>query len=65
MQSLLTEMTNYLWIRPFPWRGIRARFLRLIGKDPGFAGVSAMAGGGLRPAHELQERWKEWANIPN
>src|SRR5260370_19020464 len=31
---LLTEIANYLWVRPFPWRGIRARALRLVGKDP-------------------------------
>jgi asparagine synthase (glutamine-hydrolysing) len=29
---LLTEMQNYLWVRPFPWRGIQSRALRLVGK---------------------------------
>ena len=33
-RQLLTDVANYLWIRPFPWRGIRARALRLIGRDP-------------------------------
>lgn len=32
-RQLLTDVANYLWVRPFPWRGIRARALRLIGKD--------------------------------
>ena len=33
-RRLLTEVANYIWVRPFPWRGIRARFLRLARRDP-------------------------------
>jgi asparagine synthase (glutamine-hydrolysing) len=31
---LFTESLQYLWRRPFPWRGIKARALRLFGNDP-------------------------------
>ena len=31
---LAAEVANYLWIRPLPWRGIRARVLQFAGKDP-------------------------------
>src|SRR6202521_5399140 len=59
-QRLLTEMTNYLWIRPFPWRGIRARFLRLIGKDPVLPVFPQWLAADFAQRMKLQERWKEW-----
>jgi len=32
-RQLITDVANYLWVRPFPWRGIRARALRILGRD--------------------------------
>jgi asparagine synthase (glutamine-hydrolysing) len=63
-QRLLTEMTNYLWIRPFPWRGIRARFLRLIGKDPVLPVFPQWLAADFAQRMKLQERWKEWDEHP-
>jgi asparagine synthase (glutamine-hydrolysing) len=63
-QRLLTEMTNYLWIRPFPWRGIRARFLRLIGKDPVLPVFPQWLAADFAQRMKLQERWKEWGEHP-
>jgi len=63
-QRLLTEMTNYLWVRPFPWRGIRARFLRLIGKEPGLPVFPQWLAADFAQRMNLQERWKEWGEHP-
>jgi asparagine synthase (glutamine-hydrolysing) len=63
-QRLLTEMTNYLWVRPFPWRGIRARFLRLIGKDPVLPVFPQWLAADFAQRMKLQERWEEWGKHP-
>src|SRR5260370_687819 len=56
---LFAEVANFLWVRPFPWRGIRARFLKQIGRDPD----SPVFPGWLAPDFvrrmSLEERWKE------
>ena len=58
-RRLVTEGTNFLWVRPFPWRGIRGRFLKLVGRDPD----ARMFPGWLAPDFarrgNLRERWKE------
>ena len=60
---LVTEVANFLWIRPFPWRGIRARVLRLAGKDPDQPVYpSWLAPEFSRRAH-LVERWKEESEL--
>jgi asparagine synthase (glutamine-hydrolysing) len=63
-QRLLTEITNYLWIRPIPWRGIRARFLGLIGKEPGMPVFPQWLAVDFARRMKLQERWKEWGEHP-
>src|SRR6266404_2639751 len=63
-QRLLTEMTNYLWVRPFPWRGIRARFLRLLGKEPDLPVFPQWLAADFAQRMKLQERWKEWGEHP-
>jgi asparagine synthase (glutamine-hydrolysing) len=63
-RRLLTEMSNYFWVRPFPWRGIRARFLRLIGKEPGLPVFPQWLAADFARRLKLQERWKEWGEHP-
>jgi len=63
-RRLMTDMANYLWIRPFPWRGIRARFLRVIGKEPGVPAFPNWLAADFRKRANLRERWKEWGEHP-
>jgi asparagine synthase (glutamine-hydrolysing) len=63
-RQLITDVANYLWVRPFPWRGIRARALRVVGKDPDLPVYPPwLAPEFSRRAH-LAERWKEQAELP-
>jgi len=58
-RQLLTTLANYLWVRPFPWRGLRARVLRLFGKDedqPIFPGWLAPE---FSNRANLRERWEQ------
>jgi asparagine synthase (glutamine-hydrolysing) len=64
-RRLLTEVANYIWVRPFPWRGIRARFLRLFGKEPDMPVFPEWLGADFAKRMKLKERWKEWGEHPN
>jgi asparagine synthase (glutamine-hydrolysing) len=61
---LLTEVANYLWVRPFPWRGIRARALRLLGKDPDQAIYPEWLASEFSRRANLRDRWKEQNELP-
>ena len=63
-RRLLTELANYIWVRPFPWRGIRARFLRLFGKEPGMPVFPEWISRDFAKDLKLKERWKEWGMHP-
>ncbi|PYT63441.1 MAG: asparagine synthetase B [Acidobacteria bacterium] len=63
-RRLLTEVGNYLWIRPFPWRGIRARVLRLVGKDPDRPVFPDWLAPEFSRRANLQDRWKEQTELP-
>ncbi len=63
-RQLLTDVGNYLWVRPFPWRGIRARALRLAGKDPDRPGFPQWLAPEFSRRANLEARWKEHAGIP-
>lgn len=63
-QRLLTEMVNYAWVRPFPWRGIRARFLRLLGREPGIPVFPQWLASDFARRMNLRERWEEWGEHP-
>ncbi len=64
-RRLLTELANYIWVRPFPWRGIRARFLRLFGKEPGMPVFPEWISRDFAKDMKLKERWKEWGMHPH
>ena len=63
-QRLLTDVANYLWVRPFPWRGIRARALRLAGKDPHEPVYPQWLTVDFTRRANLEERWKEQNELP-
>ena len=63
-RQLLTEVANYLWVRPFPWRGIRARALRLIGKDPDQPVYPQWLAPEFSRRANLEARWKEQNDLP-
>jgi len=64
-RRLLIELANYIWVRPFPWRGIRARFLRLFGKELGMPVFPEWISRDFAKDMKLKERWKEWGMHPN
>ena len=63
-RRLLTDMANYFWIRPFPWRGIRARLLRVVGKEPWAPAFPQWLAADFAKRANLQERWKEGGGHP-
>jgi asparagine synthase (glutamine-hydrolysing) len=63
-RRLLTEMANYVWVRPFPWRGIRARFLRLLGREPDMPVFPQWLASDFARRTNLRERWEEWGEHP-
>jgi len=64
-RRLFTDVANYAWIRPFPWRGIRARFLKLFGKEPHRPVFPEWLDTDFSKRMNLRERWKEWGEHPN
>ena len=63
-QQLLTELANYFWIRPFPWRGIQARLGRIIRKDPDLAVFPVWLNREFVRRANLKSRWKERLEHP-
>jgi asparagine synthase (glutamine-hydrolysing) len=63
-RRLFTEMANYIWARPFPWRGIRARFLKLFGKEPDMPVFPPWLAEDFAKRMQLKERWEEWGKYP-
>lgn len=60
---LLTDVSNYFWIRPFPWRGIQSRAQRLVGKavdQPIYPGWVAPE---FCRRTNLKDRWKEKVEV--
>jgi asparagine synthase (glutamine-hydrolysing) len=63
-RQLLTDVANYVWVRPFPWRGIRARALRFAGKDPDQPVYPRWLAPEFTRRANLKERWKEQDELP-
>jgi len=58
-RQLLTDLAKFLWIRPFPWRGIRARALRWAGRDLDQPVYPQWLAPEFRRQAHLEARWKE------
>ena len=63
-RQMLTEVANYLWVRPFPWRGIRARALRLVGRDPDQFVFPSWLNPEFSRRANLRGRWSEQTEPP-
>jgi asparagine synthase (glutamine-hydrolysing) len=63
-RRLLTELANYFWIRPLPWRGVRTRIRRIIGKDPDMPVFPPWLKREFLESAKLEERWKELCKHP-
>ena len=63
-RRLSVEVANYVWIRPFPWRGIRARVLRFAGKDPFRVVFPAWLAPEFLQRMNLVARWRECLEQP-
>jgi asparagine synthase (glutamine-hydrolysing) len=63
-RRLLTDVANYLWVRPFPWRGIRTRALRLAGRDPDQPLYPDWLAPEFSHRANLLDRWKEQTELP-
>jgi asparagine synthase (glutamine-hydrolysing) len=58
-RQLLTDVLHYLWVRPFPWRGIRTRALKFAGKDPDQPIYPDWLTPEFSRRESLAARWKE------
>jgi len=63
-RRLSSDMANYFWIRPFPWRDIRARVKKIIGKDPEMPIFPLWFNREFLHRAKLQARWKELCEHP-
>jgi len=64
-RQLLTDVANYLWVRPFPWRGIRARAYRWAGRDPDQPVYPQWLALEFRRRAHLETRWKDENQQPS
>ncbi|PYU72452.1 MAG: asparagine synthetase B [Acidobacteria bacterium] len=63
-RRLSSDMANYFWIRPFPWRDIRTRVKKIIGKDPEMPIFPLWFNREFLHRAKLQARWKELCEHP-
>lgn len=64
-RQLLTDLAKYMWVRPFPWRGIRARAMQWIGKDPDQPVFPRWLNQEFSRRENLEARWNEENQLPN
>jgi len=63
-RRLATDLSNYFWMNPFPWRSIRTRVKRIIGKDPDMPIFPMWFNREFLDRAKLQTRWKELSEHP-
>lgn len=63
-RQILTDVAHYAWVRPFPWRGIRTRGMRLLGKDPDEANFPDWLSPEFSQRANLPDRWREQNQLP-
>jgi asparagine synthase (glutamine-hydrolysing) len=54
----LQEVPRYLWTRPLPWRGIRARFRTFSGEDCSSQGIPSWIAPDFAIRTHLTQRWR-------
>ena len=60
-ERFVRDGLHYLWIRPFPWRGIRQRFNRLLDSNKKASAVPQWIASDFARRMNLEERWREFA----
>ena len=60
---LSSEALRYLWIRPFPWRGIRARLASLFGRTSGSDPFPPWIAPDFTRRLNLKDRWRECSEL--
>jgi len=63
-QRLFTEMANFLWVRPFPWRGLQARVRRVLGRDADAPVFPQWLMAEFVCRANLKARWKDGCEHP-
>jgi asparagine synthase (glutamine-hydrolysing) len=63
-RRLVTELANYFWVRPFPWRGVRTRIKRMMGTDPDTPVFPAWLNREFLDSAKLEARWRELCEHP-
>jgi asparagine synthase (glutamine-hydrolysing) len=58
-RRLFTDVANYFWVRPFPWRGIQAHVRRIVGRDPDLPVFPEWLTEEFLRRGNLKARWKE------
>jgi asparagine synthase (glutamine-hydrolysing) len=61
-RRLLTDVPRYLWLRPFPWKGIRHRVGRLFAGSGG-PGVPRWIAPDFARRMNLEERWRDCGSV--
>jgi asparagine synthase (glutamine-hydrolysing) len=60
---LSSEALRYLWIRPFPWRGIRARLASLFGGTSGSDPFPPWIARDFARRLNLKDRWRQCSEL--
>ena len=60
---LSSEALRYLWIRPFPWRGIRARLASMFGRTSGSDPFPPWIAPDFARRLNLKDRWRECSEL--
>ena len=63
-RCLSNAVAKYLWVKPFPHRGIRALVMRLVHNDPDAPALPPWLTPDFVRRLNLNERWKEWRTLP-
>jgi asparagine synthase (glutamine-hydrolysing) len=60
---LSSEALRYLWIRPFPWRGIRVRLASMFGRTSGSDPFPPWIAPDFARRLSLKDRWREYSEL--
>ncbi|MGA2427432.1 MAG: asparagine synthase-related protein [Candidatus Acidiferrum sp.] len=60
---LAAEGLQYLWVRPFPWRGIRVRLAASFGMDSAADSFPAWIAPDFAKRLNLKDRWRECSEL--
>jgi asparagine synthase (glutamine-hydrolysing) len=63
-RRLFSEMANFLWVRPFPWRGLQVRVRKVLGRDADAPVFPQWLAAEFVSRASLKARWKEGREHP-